>query len=67
MEYAAVGDTTNTAARLEAMTKETGRALLVADTTRAAYAGPHGLVEAGEVTLRGRTTPTRLWTLPALH
>ncbi len=33
VEYATVGDTTNTAARLEAYTKETGHALHVADST----------------------------------
>ena len=65
VEYAVVGDTTNTAARLEAHTKETGHSLLVADSSRAALTGPHDLVEAGTVTLRGRTNPTHLWTLPA--
>ncbi len=63
VEYAAVGDTTNTAARLEAATKETGRALHVADSTRAALREPAGLVEAGELELRGKQGPVRVWTL----
>ena len=57
VEYATVGDTTNTAARLEAHTKQTGHALHVADSTRAALTGPHDLVEAGSVTLRGSHHP----------
>ena len=34
LEYTALGDTTNTAARLEGMTKGTPHQLFVADTTR---------------------------------
>ena len=36
LEYTALGDTTNTAARLEGMTKGTPHQLYVADSTRAA-------------------------------
>jgi adenylate cyclase len=64
MEYAAVGDTTNTAARLQAATKDRGVALLVADATRNALRSPASdLVEAGELELRGRESPVRVWTL----
>ena len=34
-EYAAVGDSVNTAARIEAITKEVGEAILVSEETRA--------------------------------
>ena len=39
IEYTAIGDTTNTAARLEGMTKGSGHQLFVADSTRRALAG----------------------------
>jgi adenylate cyclase len=64
LEYAAVGDTTNVAARLEALTKERGGGLLLSGATRALLGdGSGGLVRAGEATLRGRARPVELWTL----
>jgi adenylate cyclase len=63
MEYTAVGDTTNTAARLQAMTKETGCPVLVADVTRASLRGPEPpLRRVGELALRGRSAPLIAWT-----
>ena len=63
-EYAAVGDTTNAAARLQSMTKETGHALLVADATRAALTRPvTGLQAVGSLDVRGRQVPTSVWTV----
>ena len=35
LEYTVIGDTTNTASRLEAMTKDTPHMLLMSDSTRA--------------------------------
>jgi adenylate cyclase len=64
IEYAAVGDTTNTASRLEALTKETAHAVLIADSTRAALQRETPLADAGEHRLRGRSEPIRVWTLP---
>ena len=40
MEYTAIGDTTNTAARLEGMTKGTEHQLFISDSTRAAMERP---------------------------
>jgi len=65
LDYATVGDTTNTAARLEAMTKETGHALHVADATRMGLVEPaDDLVEIGELDVRGKQGRIRVWTLP---
>lgn len=64
LEYATVGDTTNTAARLEAMTKETPHMLLIADTTRAAASrAVPDLTAVGSLDVRGRQVPASVWTL----
>jgi len=63
IEYAAVGDTTNVAARLQATTKETGHALLMAEATRAQARRSDDLVYLGEYLLPGRSTPTRVWSV----
>lgn len=65
LEYTALGDTTNTAARLEGMTKGTPHQLYVADATRRALRRPaDDLVAVGEAEVRGRTAPVLLWSLP---
>jgi adenylate cyclase len=63
-EYTAVGDTTNTAARIEQMTKAGDHMLLVADSTRELLVEtPVELVYAGEQGVRGRAGTVRLWTI----
>ncbi len=65
MEYTAVGDTTNTAARLEGMTKGSPFQLFVSDATRQALKRPApALVEHGEVPVRGRVAPLQVWAVP---
>jgi adenylate cyclase len=62
LEYAAVGDTTNVAARLESQCKQTEFQLLVAESTRSRLvAAAEDLVDAGEFLLRGRQEATRVW------
>jgi adenylate cyclase len=63
MEYAAVGDTTNVAARLQARTRDEQVALLLSEATRERLDGVDGLRPLGEVQLRGRAAPLRVWTL----
>jgi adenylate cyclase len=64
LEYTAIGDTTNTAARIEGMTKGTPYQLLVSAATRARLAAPApDLVEVGELEVRGRREPIGLWGL----
>jgi len=63
LEYTAIGDTTNTASRLEGMTKEAGCPLLVSDTTREALRNSHELAFVGELEIRGRTNTLKAWTL----
>ena len=65
IEYAAVGDTTNIAARLEAKTKEIDWQLLVADETHTRLGDrADGLVRVGEFVLKGRSAPTAVWSVP---
>ena len=66
MEYAAVGDTTNIASRLQSLTKEAESMVLIADSTRAALTGPvDDLTAVGALDVRGRQVPASVWTLSA--
>ncbi len=63
LEYTAIGDTINTASRIEAHTKNVEHQALIADETRELLSERGDLVFVGDFTLRGRGTPTRLWGL----
>jgi adenylate cyclase len=64
VEYTALGDTTNTASRLEGMTKGSGHMLFVADTTRDRMRrAPDSLVLVGELEIRGRLAAVPVWTI----
>jgi adenylate cyclase len=65
IEYTAIGDTTNTAARLEGMTKGSGHQLYVADSTRQTLENEDTELElVGELEVRGRAHAITVWTLP---
>jgi adenylate cyclase len=64
IEYTAIGDTTNTAARLESMTKGSGHQLFIADSTKAALREDPGDLELiGDREVRGRSHQITIWTL----
>jgi adenylate cyclase len=64
LEYTALGDTTNTAARLEGMTKGTPHQLFISDTTKQTLTRPaDDLVAVGEAEVRGRKAKVLLWSL----
>jgi adenylate cyclase len=64
LEYTALGDTTNTSSRLEAMTKGTPHQLFVSESTRDRLREiPADLVYVDEVEVRGRQAAVKLWTL----
>ena len=69
LSFSVIGDTVNTASRLQGLTRTLGTPLVVADAlVAAARATPSaadllaGLSDRGEQNLRGRSEPVRIWT-----
>jgi adenylate cyclase len=64
LEYTVIGDTTNTAARLEGMTKGSGHSLFVAESTHELLSdGAPPLEFVDEFAVRGRSATIRVWGL----
>ena len=64
VEYTAIGDTTNTASRLEGMTKNSDAMLFVADSTRARMrTRTDELSLIGDFEVRGRVEKLTVWTV----
>jgi adenylate cyclase len=66
VEYTAVGDTTNTASRIEALTKGTPHQLYLSGATKEALTSPPAdLLHVGETEIRGRAAKLELWSVGA--
>jgi adenylate cyclase len=64
LEYTAIGDTTNTASRLQGMTKGQSHLLFFADTTKERLMQePDDLVFIDELEVRGRSEPVKIWSV----
>jgi adenylate cyclase len=64
MEYSTIGDTTNTAARLESMTKGTGHSIFMSDSVREMHTQSRDdLVLVAEMSVRGKDAPVTVWSV----
>jgi class 3 adenylate cyclase len=63
MDFTAIGDTVNTASRLEQCTKAVSERIIISETTRSRLSPGFPAVALGKVTLRGKTQPLRIFTV----
>lgn len=67
VEYTAIGDTCNTASRIEGLTKGTPYMLLLGGSTRAAlHDDVEDLICVDDLPIRGRAEPVKVWSLASL-
>ena len=62
-DYTAMGDTVNTAARMESLTKELGADVIVSDATASRLDGSFELRPLGEATVKGKSAPVKVFAL----
>jgi adenylate cyclase len=66
LEYTAIGDTVNLAARLESITKDYNTSIIISESTYDYIKGQFMTRELGAVTVKGKTRPVKIYAvLPA--
>src|SRR5574341_2089451 len=65
LEYTAVGDTVNLAARLESITKDYGAPIVISEFTYEYVKGLFATKELGEVTVKGKSVPVKIYAVLA--
>jgi adenylate cyclase len=66
MEYTVLGDTVNTASRLESLNKDHKTRLLMSEATEKLLGGGVETLRLGSTTIRGKAAPINLYTVTAL-
>jgi adenylate cyclase len=61
LEYTAIGDTVNLAARLESITKDYGASIIISESTYQYVKDLFPTRELGEVTVKGKTVPVKIY------
>jgi adenylate cyclase len=63
MSYTVIGDEVNLGARLESLNKEYGTRIIISEATRAALRGQYDVRALGEVVVKGKTVPVRIYSV----
>jgi adenylate cyclase len=61
MSYTVIGDEVNLGARLESLNKDYGTRIIISEATRAALRGQYDVRALGDVVVKGKTVPVRIY------
>jgi adenylate cyclase len=67
LEYTAIGDTVNLAARLETLTKDFDFPIIVSESTCALLNDEFSIQPLGTVTLKGKENPVKIYAVLTSH